>query len=108
MIIMDEPTSSLGEKEVEQLMKTCRDLKARGIGIVFVSHKLEELFELCDRVEVIRDGEFIATKPIDQWDNDSLITAMVGRRWTTSSRRNSAKSPRSRCSRLTTLLRQAS
>ena len=79
LIIMDEPTSSLGEKEVEQLMKTCRDLKARGIGIVFVSHKLEELFELCDRVEVIRDGEFIATKPIDQWDNDSLITAMVGR-----------------------------
>ena len=79
MIIMDEPTSSLGEKEVEQLMKTCRDLKARGIGIVFVSHKLEELFELCDRVTVIRDGEYIDTKPIDQWTNDSLITAMVGR-----------------------------
>jgi ribose transport system ATP-binding protein len=79
MIIMDEPTSSLGEKEVAQLMQTCRDLKARGIGIVFVSHKLEELFELCDRVTVIRDGEYIDTKPIDQWDNDSLITAMVGR-----------------------------
>lgn len=79
MIIMDEPTSSLGEKEVEQLMKTCRELKSRGIGIVFVSHKLEELFELCDRVTVIRDGEYIATKPIDEWDNDSLITAMVGR-----------------------------
>lgn len=79
MIIMDEPTSSLGEKEVEQLMKTCRELKARGIGIVFVSHKLEELFELCDRVTVIRDGEYISTKPIDEWDNDSLITAMVGR-----------------------------
>ena len=79
MIIMDEPTSSLGEREVEQLMKTCRDLKARGIGILFVSHKLEELFELCDRVTVIRDGEFIATKDIGDWDNDSLITAMVGR-----------------------------
>ncbi|MBQ6205642.1 MAG: sugar ABC transporter ATP-binding protein, partial [Oscillospiraceae bacterium] len=79
MIIMDEPTSSLGEKEVEQLMKTCRDLKARGIGIVFVSHKLEELFELCDRVTVIRDGEYIDTKPIGEWTNDSLITAMVGR-----------------------------
>ena len=79
MIIMDEPTSSLGEKEVEQLMKTCRDLKKRGIGIVFVSHKLEELFELCDRVTVIRDGEYIDTRPIDQWDNDSLIKAMVGR-----------------------------
>jgi len=79
MIIMDEPTSSLGEKEVEQLMKTCRDLKARGIGIVFVSHKLEELFELCDRVTVIRDGEYIDTRDISKWDNDSLITAMVGR-----------------------------
>ena len=79
MIIMDEPTSSLGEKEVEQLMKTCRDLKARGIGIVFVSHKLEELFELCDRVTVIRDGEYIDTRDIKDWDNDSLITAMVGR-----------------------------
>ena len=53
MIIMDEPTSSLGEKEVEQLMKTCRDLKARGIGIVFVSHKLEELFELCRKYNVL-------------------------------------------------------
>ena len=79
MIIMDEPTSSLGEKEVEQLMKTCRDLKNRGIGIVFVSHKLEELFELCDRVTVIRDGEYIETRDIKDWNNDSLITAMVGR-----------------------------
>ena len=79
MIIMDEPTSSLGEKEVEQLMKTCRELKAKGIGIVFVSHKLEELFELCDRVTVMRDGEYIDTRPIDKWDKDSLIAAMVGR-----------------------------
>ena len=61
MIIMDEPSSSLGEKEVAQLMATCRDLKARGVGILFVSHKLEELFELCDRVTVIRDGQFIET-----------------------------------------------
>lgn len=79
MIIMDEPTSSLGEKEVKQLMQTCRELKARGVGILFVSHKLEELFELCDRVTVIRDGEFIETRDIAGWNNDSLITAMVGR-----------------------------
>ncbi len=79
MIIMDEPTSSLGEKEVAQLMKTCRELRARGIGIVFVSHKLEELFELCDRVTVIRDGQYIDTRDIGAWDNDSLIAAMVGR-----------------------------
>ncbi len=79
LIIMDEPTSSLGEKEVEQLMKTCRELKNRGIAILFVSHKLEELFELCDRVTVIRDGEYIDTRDIEEWNNDSLITAMVGR-----------------------------
>jgi ribose transport system ATP-binding protein len=79
MIIMDEPTSSLGEKEVKQLMQTCRELKARGVGILFVSHKLEELFELCDRVTVIRDGEFIETRDIAGWNNDSLISAMVGR-----------------------------
>ena len=77
--IMDEPTSSLGEKEVAQLMKTCRELRDRGIGIVFVSHKLEELFELCDRVEVIRDGQYIDTRDIKDWTNDSLIAAMVGR-----------------------------
>ena len=79
MIIMDEPTSSLGEKEVKQLMATCRELKARGVGILFVSHKLEELFELCDRVTVIRDGEYIETRDIQDWTNDSLIASMVGR-----------------------------
>ena len=79
MIIMDEPTSSLGEKEVEQLMKTCRELRDRGIGIVFVSHKLEELFELCDRVTVIRDGEYIWTKNVTDTNNDDLIAGMVGR-----------------------------
>jgi ribose transport system ATP-binding protein len=79
VIIMDEPTSSLGEKEVEQLMKTVRSLKEKGIAILFVSHKLEELFELCDRVTVMRDGEHILTKNTSELDNDSLIAAMVGR-----------------------------
>ena len=79
LIIMDEPTSSLGEKEVEQLMKTVRSLKEKGIAILFVSHKLEELFQLCDRVTVMRDGEHILTKNTDELDNDSLISAMVGR-----------------------------
>jgi len=79
MIIMDEPTSSLGEKEVDQLMTICRDLKEKGISIVFVSHKLEELFEICDRVTVMRDGEHIWTKPIPETDKNDLITAMVGR-----------------------------
>ncbi len=79
LIIMDEPTSSLGEGEVKQLMKTVRRLKEKGIAILFVSHKLEELFELCDRVTVMRDGQHIITEDIKNMDNDKLIEAMVGR-----------------------------
>lgn len=79
LIIMDEPTSSLGRQEISQLMDAVRKLKERGIAILFVSHKLEELFELCDRVTVMRDGEHIATEDISKMDNDSLIHAMVGR-----------------------------
>lgn len=79
VLIMDEPTSSLGEKEVKQLMETCRQLKKQGIAILFVSHKLEELFELCDRVTIIRDGQHIATLATEELTHDSLIKAMVGR-----------------------------
>lgn len=79
IIIMDEPTSSLGEREVEELFKTVRELKSRGVAILFVSHKLEELFILCDRVTVIRDGEHIVTDHIGDMTNEKLITAMVGR-----------------------------
>lgn len=79
LIIMDEPTSSLGEKEVEQLFKSIRALKEKGVAVLFVSHKLEELFEICDRVTVMRDGEHIITRDIGELDNDKLIEAMVGR-----------------------------
>ena len=79
MLIMDEPTSSLGEQEVKQLMATVRKLKEQGIAILFVSHKLEELFELCDRVTVMRDGEHILTEDMANMTNDKLIQAMVGR-----------------------------
>ena len=79
LIIMDEPTSSLGKEEINQLMETVRGLKAKGVAILFVSHKLEELFELCDRVTVMRDGEHIVTQDIGDMTEDSLINAMVGR-----------------------------
>ena len=79
LIIMDEPTSSLGKEEIAQLMTTVRGLKARGVAVLFVSHKLEELFELCDRVTVMRDGEHIVTNDIQDMTEDSLIQAMVGR-----------------------------
>ena len=79
LIIMDEPTSSLGQKEIEELMKTVRKLKEKGIAVLFVSHKLEELFELCDRVTVMRDGEHICTENIEDMNEEKLINAMVGR-----------------------------
>lgn len=79
LIIMDEPTSSLSANEVKQLMKTINILKDKGIAIVFVSHKLEEIFEICDRITVMRDGHHISTKPVQEVTNDSLIADMVGR-----------------------------
>lgn len=79
LIIMDEPTSSLSEAEVEQLFKTIKMLKERGVSIVFVSHKLEEIFECCDDITVMRDGKWISTTPVDQMDKDTLISHMVGR-----------------------------
>lgn len=79
LIIMDEPTSSLGKEEISQLMKTCRMLKSEGISILFVSHKLEELYELCDRVTVMRDGEHIVTDDVKNLSEEELIRAMVGR-----------------------------
>ena len=79
LIIMDEPTSSLGKQEVEQLMKTVRRLKEKGIAILFVSHKLEELFEICERVTVMRDGRHILTDDVKNMTHEKLIHAMVGR-----------------------------
>lgn len=79
VIIMDEPTSSLSNNEVKQLMKTIHVLKEKGIGIIFVSHKLEEIFEICDCITVMRDGQHISTKPVKEVSHESLITDMVGR-----------------------------
>ena len=80
LIIMDEPTSTLSGSEVQLLFTIIRDLKARGISILFVSHKLEELFEIADTFTVIRDGQYIAAHPREELDNDTLISLMVGRK----------------------------
>lgn len=79
VIIMDEPTSSLSNAEVAQLMKTTKELRDKGIAIIFISHKLEEMFEICDVITVMRDGEHISTNPVEKVTNDSLIADMVGR-----------------------------
>jgi rhamnose transport system ATP-binding protein len=79
ILIMDEPTSSLTLTEVADLFRLVRRLSEGGAAIIFISHRLEELFELADRVTVLRDGAYIATKPLGEVDRDSLIHLMVGR-----------------------------
>ena len=79
LLIMDEPTAALTESDVESLFKTVRLLKERGVGIIYISHKLSEVFELADRVTVLRDGEYIGTRDVSEVDEGELISMMVGR-----------------------------
>jgi len=79
LIIMDEPTSSLTGGEVTELFEMIRVLKAQDVGIIYISHKLDEIFEICDRVTIFRDGQFVAARDIDQIDTQQMINLMVGR-----------------------------
>lgn len=79
IIIMDEPTSALTEAEVQTLYKTITDLKARGKSIIYISHKIEEIFTIADEITVLRDGNFVETNTIDKFDSERLISLMVGR-----------------------------
>jgi rhamnose transport system ATP-binding protein len=76
---MDEPTASLTERETQHLFKVIADLRAQGAGIIYISHRLEELFEIADRVTVLRDGETVATRAMSEVDQTELIRLMVGR-----------------------------
>ncbi|CDX51492.1 fused D-ribose transporter subunits of ABC superfamily: ATP-binding components [Mesorhizobium plurifarium] len=80
VVVMDEPTSSLTPNEVSLLFTVIRRLAALGIAVVYVSHKLDEVFEIADTVTVLRDGRHISTKPIGEHTNDTLIQDMIGRR----------------------------
>lgn len=79
ILVMDEPTSSISDKEVENLFKIMRDLTQKGVGIVYISHKMSELDAICDRVTVMRDGEYVGTKNVKETAKDELIAMMVGR-----------------------------
>jgi rhamnose transport system ATP-binding protein len=79
VLIMDEPTASLSAHEVAQLFKLMRDLRRQGVAILFVSHRLEEVFEIADNVTVFRDGRLISTRPIEEMTPRSAIADMVGR-----------------------------
>ena len=79
VIIMDEPTDALPDEEVESLFNIIRVLKQKNKGIVYISHRLKEIFEICEHATILRDGQFIAEKPVCELTQDSLISMMVGR-----------------------------
>lgn len=79
LLILDEPTSALNESETKMLLDTLKDLRARGISCVYISHKLEELFEITDRVSVLRDGRLVGTENTENLTEDKIIAMMVGR-----------------------------
>lgn len=80
LIIMDEPTSSLDFEETKRLFKSIRELKAQGVSIIYISHRMDEIFEICDRVSVFRDGCYIDTKTVGEISKEALITLMIGKK----------------------------
>lgn len=82
ILVMDEPTSSISDKEVGFLFDTMRTLTKKGVGIIYISHKMSELEEICDRVTVMRDGESVGTRVVKETSKDDLIALMVGRELT--------------------------
>jgi ribose transport system ATP-binding protein len=79
LLILDEPTAVIAGKEVELLFGRLRALRDDGVAIIYISHRLEEIFELCDRVTVFKDGQFVTNKPVSGVNHDSLVSFMVGR-----------------------------
>src|SRR6056297_133729 len=79
IIVMDEPSAALTPSEVERLFAIIRDLRSQGIGVVYISHRLDEIFEIADRVTVMRDGEHVSTEPIEKLTRQRMIESMVGR-----------------------------
>jgi inositol transport system ATP-binding protein len=82
LIIMDEPTSAITEREVVHLFSIIRTLKEKGVGIIYITHKMDEVFQIADEITVLRDGNYIATVPASQTNRDNLIAMMVGRELT--------------------------
>lgn len=79
VLILDEPTSSLDESEVEKLFKLMRDLKARGVGIIFVTHFLDQVYEVCDKITVLRDGQLVGEYVIEELPRVKLVAKMLGK-----------------------------
>ncbi|MCF0185715.1 MAG: sugar ABC transporter ATP-binding protein, partial [Bacteroidaceae bacterium] len=83
VVIMDEPTAAITVSEQEKLYKLVKKLKEDGVTVIYISHRLEELFEICDRVSILRDGQYVTTVGIEETSKQDLINHMVGRELTT-------------------------
>lgn len=79
ILVMDEPTATLTTEEIRKLFAIITNLKAKGVTVIYISHRLEEIFEICDRVTVLRDGQYICTMNVEEADKTTLIEKMVGR-----------------------------
>ena len=79
ILIMDEPSAVLGEKDLEKLFEVVRSLQAQGIGIIYISHRLKEIFELADQVTVLKDGRYVDTRNVSDVSMDDLVRLMIGR-----------------------------
>ncbi len=79
IILMDEPSATLTKKELDALFQIIRDLKQSGIAVIYISHRMEEIFEICETVTVMRDGQIIGTRDVDKVTSDELVEMMVGR-----------------------------
>ena len=80
ILVMDEPSATLTPQEVERLLKIVRELRTQGLGIIYISHRLEEVYEISDRIMVLRDGGHVATRPTGELGREALIELMVGRK----------------------------
>ena len=79
LIIMDEPTTALTDEEIKVLFDIIKDLKAKGIAVLYISHRMDEIFQIADRLTVFRDGKYIATKNVRETGYDEVVSLMVGR-----------------------------
>ena len=79
VLIMDEPTAALTQSETEALFQVVNSLRAKGVSIVYISHRMEEIFELCDRITILRDGQYVGTRNIKDTNMDEIVQMMIGR-----------------------------
>jgi ABC-type sugar transport system ATPase subunit len=106
LIVMDEPTASLGLAEIDELFRVIRELRGRGVSIVYISHRLDEIFAVCDRVTVMRDGTVVDTRRVADSDVETLVQMMVGRKLARALRAPNPAAGRAELLRVTGLTRR--